>query len=44
MDYKLSLEQHINEKVNKAISILGVIRRSFEYLMQEHLDCYILAL
>jgi len=31
-DSKLEFEDHIIEKVNKAYSILGVIRRSFEYL------------
>ena len=32
IDNKLSFEDHINEKVNKANSILGVIRRSFDHL------------
>ena len=32
IDDKLTLNQHINEKVNKVNYILGVIRRSFEYL------------
>ena len=32
IDSKLSFEDHIVEKVNKANIILGVIRRSFEYL------------
>ena len=29
---KLSFENHINKKVNKANSIMGVIRRTFEFL------------
>ena len=32
IDEKLSFDQHINEKGNMANTILGVIRRSFEYL------------
>ena len=32
IDSKLSFENHINEKVNKANSIMGVIRRTFEFL------------
>ena len=32
IDDKLPYDQHINERVNKANTILGVIRRSFEYL------------
>ena len=32
IDEKLSFDQHINEKVNMANTILGVIRRSFEKL------------
>jgi hypothetical protein len=32
IDNKLTFEKHITEKVNKANSILGVIRRTFEYL------------
>ena len=31
-DSKLSFENHINEKVNKANSVMGVIRRTFEFL------------
>ena len=32
IDNKLSFDIHITEKVNKANSIVGVIRRTFEYL------------
>ena len=32
IDSKLTFENHINEKVNKANSIMGVIRRTFEFL------------
>ena len=32
IDNKLTFENHINEKVNKANSIMGVIRRTFEFL------------
>ena len=32
IDDKLSFEKHINEKVNKANSVMGVIRRTFDYL------------
>ena len=32
IDDKLSFEQHISEKINKANSIVGIIRRSFKYL------------
>jgi hypothetical protein len=32
IDDKLSFDKHIIEKVNKANSIIGVIRRTFEYL------------
>ena len=32
IDSKLSFENHINKKVNKANSIMGVIRQTFEYL------------
>lgn len=32
LDSKLSFDKHINEKVNKANSIVGVIRRTFEYI------------
>lgn len=32
IDDKLSFEKHISEKVNKANSVMGVIRRTFEYL------------
>ena len=32
IDSKLSFESHINEKVNKANSVMGVIRRTFEFL------------
>ena len=31
-DCKLTFEAHINDKVNKANMILGLIRRSFTYL------------
>ena len=37
IDSKLEFEDHIIEKVNKANSILGVIRRSFEYLDKDTL-------
>ena len=32
IDNKLSFDKHITEKVNKANSIIGVIRRTIEYL------------
>jgi hypothetical protein len=32
IDNKLSFDKHITEKVNKAKCIIGVIRRTFEYL------------
>ena len=32
IDHKLSLKSHINEKVNKANSVMGIIRRTFEFL------------
>ena len=32
IDNKLNFEKHIVEKVNKANSIMGVIRRTFEYM------------
>jgi hypothetical protein len=32
IDNKLSFDKHITEKVNKANSIIGVIRRTLEYL------------
>jgi hypothetical protein len=32
IDNKLSFDKHITEKVNKANSIIGVIRLTFEYL------------
>ena len=32
IDSKLTFENHINETVNKANSIMGVIRRTFEFL------------
>ena len=31
-DERLTFEQHLNEKINKANSIVGIIRRTFEYL------------
>jgi hypothetical protein len=33
IDNKLSFDKDITEKVNKANSIIGVIRRTFEYLL-----------
>lgn len=32
IDNKLTFEDHINEKINKANSIMGLIRRSFTYM------------
>ena len=32
VDKKLSFNVHINEKVNKANAIMGIIRRSFRHL------------
>lgn len=32
IDDKLTFEKHITQKVNKANSIVGVIRRTFEYI------------
>ena len=34
IDNKLSFDMHIAEKVNKANSVVGAIRRSFEYLVK----------
>ena len=31
-DSKLAFSEHINEKVNKAYSILGIIKRNFIYV------------
>jgi hypothetical protein len=31
-DSKLKFAAHINEKVNKAFSVLGVINRNFKYM------------
>ena len=35
IDEHLSFETHIDSKVNKANSIMGIIRRSFTYLDEE---------
>ena len=35
VDRKLNFEKHISEKVNKANSIVGLIRRTYEYLDEE---------
>ena len=32
MDNKLNFEEHMNEKITKANSIMGLIRRTFTYL------------
>ena len=32
IDNKFSFEKHISDKVNKTNSIVGLIRRTFEYL------------
>ena len=32
IDHNISFEKHSNEKVNKANSVMGVIRRTFDYL------------
>ena len=32
IDNRLTFENHINEKVNKANSVMGVIRRAFEFI------------
>ena len=32
IDNKMTFENHINEKVNRANSVMGVIRRTFEFL------------
>lgn len=37
-DSKLNFENHMNEKINKANSILAIIRRTFEY-MDKHIFC-----
>ena len=37
IDNKLSVDLHIAEKVNKANSVVGAIRRSFEYLDKDTL-------
>ena len=31
-DEKLTFREHINEKINKAYSMLGIIKRNFNYL------------
>ena len=31
-DVNLTFEEHINEKINKAYSMLGIIKRNFRYL------------
>ena len=36
VDAKLSFEQHINDKVNKANQMMGLVRRSFIYLDKEN--------
>ena len=36
LDSKLNFEKHINEKINKANSILGTIRRTFTYIETEN--------
>ncbi len=38
MDSNISLETHINEKVSKANSMLGLIRRNFLYLDEDMLN------
>jgi len=38
MTIKLKFDCHINDKVNKAYSILGIIKRNFYYLSQ---DCFV---
>jgi hypothetical protein len=35
IDNKLNFEQHVNEKTNKANSIMGLIRRAFTCLDEE---------
>jgi len=35
IDSKLNFEQHTNEKINKANSIMGLIRRTFTCLDEE---------
>ena len=32
MDEQLNFKEHINEKINKACAMLGIIRRNFKYL------------
>ena len=32
IDNKLTFNQHISEKINKANSIMGVLRRTMEYM------------
>ena len=34
VDEQLTFEHHLNEKINKANSIAGIVRRTFEYLDQ----------
>ena len=36
VDAKLSFEQHINDKINKANQMIGLVRRSFIYLDKEN--------
>jgi len=37
---KLNFSLHISDNVNKANSILGIIKRNFRHLSQESLLCY----
>ena len=38
-DYKLRFDQHINEKVNKANCMLGIIKRNFMNLSKHAFLC-----
>ena len=41
IDSNLKFELHMREKINKAYSILGIIRRNFTYL---DIDCFLVIL
>ena len=38
IDNELTFEDHLNEKINKANSILGIIRRTFMHLAYFHVN------
>ncbi len=44
VEEQLTFETHINEKINKASRVMGLIRRSFVYLNQENFERVYIAL